>query len=116
RLMHERAELAVVADQVGRPTYAADLADASLCLAGIPASPHPGIFHYANAGPTSWHGFAEKILAAGRAHGLPLVTREVRPISTAEYPRPAPRPAYSVLDCARAERIVGPARPWWEAL
>jgi dTDP-4-dehydrorhamnose reductase len=122
-LMREREKLRVVADQEGRPTHSRDLAEAALCLIGIapgktietPAV--PGLYHFANAGATSWHGFALAILEAGLERGLPLVTRDVIPVTTAAFPRPAPRPAYSVLDTSRIEAALGaPPRPWRLAL
>jgi dTDP-4-dehydrorhamnose reductase len=118
-LMRDREELKVVADQHGRPTFTVDLADAALRLLGFGGGPRAesGIYHFANAGPTTWHAFAMGILATGRKLGLPLKTTRVTPCTTAEYPRPAPRPAYSVLDTTRIERALGKApRAWQEAL
>ena len=118
-LMSSREELRVVSDQIGRPTYAPDLADAALDLAGLGAQPavHRGTHHVANNGTTSWHGFACKILERAPAFGRAVVTRTIHPIATHEFPRPAPRPAWSVLDTTRAERALGrPLRHWTEAL
>lgn len=118
-LMREREELRVVEDQLGRPTYTDDLARASLDLVGLSGRrPAPaGIYHFANAGETSWHGFAVRILAIARDLGFKLKTERVLPCSTADYPRPAPRPAYSVLDTTRIERALGRApRAWPDAL
>ena len=94
--------LRVVADQHGCPTYAGDLADALLRLAGAA----PGIYHYCNDGVTTWHAFATEIVALA---GLPV---RVEPITTAEYPTPAKRPAYSVLDTSRI-RALGIVPPPW---
>jgi dTDP-4-dehydrorhamnose reductase len=119
RLMHERRELDVVGDQHGRPTYAPDLADAILRLAGLTeASPAPaGIYHFANRGACSWHRFATGILEAGKAHDLPLVTESIREVTTSAFPRPAARPARSVLDTSRIEAVLGSVpRPWSETL
>lgn len=108
-LMRDKEELRVVQDQHGRPTYTVDLADASLRLLGFGAAAPatPGIYHFANGGPTSWHGFASSILEACRALGLPVKTKQIVPVTTAEFPRPAPRPAYSVLDTTRIEHALG---------
>ena len=120
RLIAEREELRVVADQVGRPTYTKDLARAALDLAGIgdgARAPEPGVYHFANAGVTSWHGFTMAIREVCLELGLPVRAARIVPITTAEYPLPAPRPAYSVLDTGRIERVLGRVpRPFREAL
>ncbi|MBI3271035.1 MAG: dTDP-4-dehydrorhamnose reductase [Planctomycetes bacterium] len=107
RLAREREFLEVVDDQRGSPTHAPDLARALLGLARLPAT---GIVHATNAGSTTWHGFARKILE------LSGVAREVRAITTTQLGRPAPRPANSVLDCARLAALGIRLRPWEEAL
>jgi dTDP-4-dehydrorhamnose reductase len=100
----ERDEVSVVFDQVGSPTWSADLAPALEALIGLP----PGIYHTAGAGCVSWAGYAEAIFAAA---GLGCV---VRPITTAALARPAPRPAFAPLGVSRpgAPRL----RSWQEAL
>ncbi len=104
-----KTELKVVADQRGRPTYAPDLARALVRLAERGAS---GLVHFANAGVTTWHGLAVEAL---RLSGRGDVT--VTPCATSDFPRPAPRPAWSVLDTSRYESLAGEApRPWPEAL
>jgi len=118
-LMKDRDELRVVADQHGRPTYAADLARATLELTGLtrPSAAEPGLYHFANAGETSWHGFAVGIREACLRLGIPVRAERIVPVTTAEFPRPAPRPSYSVLDTARIEAALGKApRPWDLAL
>ncbi len=108
RLAAQKPELRVVDDQVGCPTYAADLADALLTLARSDAR---GTFHFCNAGVCSWYAFAREIL---RQAGL---STPVFPTTTADFPRPAPRPAYSVLDTSTFTQLTGqPPRPWQEAL
>jgi dTDP-4-dehydrorhamnose reductase len=104
RLAHERDRLRVVADQRGTPTWTGHLAPALLRLVELGVV---GTFHLTNSGETTWHGFAEAVLAEA---GLDV---PVDPITSAEYPTPARRPAYSVLD-NRAWRLLGepPLPPW----
>ncbi len=120
RLMSTRDVLRVICDQVGRPTYTVDLAEAALCLAGIipmARAADSGIYHFANASETSWHGFAQAILASARKLGFDLRTQSIEPISTTEYPLPAPRPAYSVLCTSRYEATTQRRpRNWQDAL
>jgi dTDP-4-dehydrorhamnose reductase len=118
-LMRDREELRVVADQHGRPTYTEDLADALLALVGHKGRPaaEPGVYHFANSGETSWHGFAVAIREACLSLGIPLRVERILPVSTAEFPRPAPRPAYSVLDTTRIQTFLDKQpRPWAAAL
>ena len=112
RLLREKESIGVVADQVGRPTYAADLAAALLDVAGAygvgsDARFH-GIYHYADKGAISWFDLAS---AVKEIIGAPCV---IRPLTTAEYPTPAKRPAYSVLDTHRIETTFGLAIPDWK--
>lgn len=104
RLMREREELRVVADQVGSPTWARGLA-AAIWLAT--ESSLAGIHHYSDAGETTWHGFALAILEEARALGVALKARRVLPIASSEYPAKARRPAYSVLDSSALARALG---------
>jgi dTDP-4-dehydrorhamnose reductase len=118
-LMRDKEELRVVADQQGRPTYTRDLAQATLEVLGLGgrAAAEPGIYHFANSGAVSWHGFATGIRDACLARGLTLRVARVLPVTTAEFPRPAPRPAYSVFDTSRIEAFLGRTpRSWSEAL
>lgn len=112
RLARERDELRVVGDQIGAPTPAAWIADASARIVahGVPAS---GTWHLVAAGETSWYGFAGAIMDEALAAGLLARRPRVLPINTAEYPTPARRPAYSVLDTARLRRDFGIAVPDW---
>lgn len=103
-----RRELRVVADQTGCPTFAADLADALLRLLDVGAQ---GVVHAVNDGSTTWFGFATEITR------LLAPEVEVVPITTAEMPRPAARPRYSILDTSRLTRLIGrPLPPWQDAL
>jgi dTDP-4-dehydrorhamnose reductase len=118
RLAREQETLRVVADQHGCPTLAADLARALLDGAAM-AMTRPngwGTYHFCNGGETSWHGFASAIVA-GLASRPGIVCRKVVPIATSEHPRPAARPAYSVLDTSSWTAVFGQTpRPWQEAL
>ncbi|MEO8899594.1 MAG: dTDP-4-dehydrorhamnose reductase [Candidatus Dormibacter sp.] len=100
--------LRVVADQLGGPTWTGHLAAGVLRLIERDV---PGTYHLSNAGVTSWHGFATEIFVGAG------IDADVAPIATAEYPTPAPRPAYSVLD-NRACRLLGepPMPPWQDGL
>ncbi len=109
RLLAEKDELRVVADQRGRPTYTGDLAEVLLALGGVtrPEPCPPGLYHFANAGETTWHGFTLAIRNACLEAGLPVKAQRVTAVTTADFPRPAPRPAYSVLDTTKIERVLG---------
>lgn len=111
RLMAEREELGVVADQIGSPTSADDLAAAlwRLALGG-----RAGTFHYTNSGVASWYDFAVAIRDEGvRLAILPATAARIRPIATSDYPTPAQRPAFSVLDTSKAEIALGAPAPHW---
>jgi dTDP-4-dehydrorhamnose reductase len=117
RLGRERPELAIVDDQIGAPTYADDIAAAIARIVEAAETRDDiwGTFHFASAGSTTWFGFAAEIFAQAQALGRPVP--KLKPITTAEYPTPARRPAYSVLDTARISRVFGIAPPdWREAL
>lgn len=116
RLAREREALRVVADQRGCPTWAGDIADVLLELAGrvaeIDANCAWGTYHYCGTPATTWHGFASAIVEQARTHE-PLQVHTVTAITTADYPTPAARPANSVLDCTRLATVfdIHP-RPW----
>jgi dTDP-4-dehydrorhamnose reductase len=118
RLAAEGQPLRVVDDQFGRPTSAADLAGFVLAnaerLAGAPAGdPHFGLFHFANAGETSWKGFAEAVFELALGAAAP----KVEGVKTAERPSPARRPARGTLDTTKLEKTYGyQPRPWRAAL
>jgi dTDP-4-dehydrorhamnose reductase len=107
RLMAERDEVRVVADQLGTPTSAASLARAIWALHG-----HGGTFHWTDAGVASWYDFAAAIHDEALALGLLSRAVPVLPIRTADYPTPARRPAFGVLDKSATWAITGPARHW----
>jgi dTDP-4-dehydrorhamnose reductase len=116
RLAREERVIRVVADQLGCPTSAADLAEAILAIAARLDENRWGTYHYCNEGATTWHAFAEAILVEARKHTL-LLAEHVEPITTAEYPTPARRPANSVLDCSLFTRTFGiQPRAWRESL
>lgn len=101
----ERGALKVVADQIGSPTWAADLAKAIVNLISINAA--SGIYHFTNEGICSWFDFAKAIIE------LSDISCEVLPTGTAGYPLPAPRPYYSVLDKSKYVAISGQTVPYW---
>lgn len=107
-LAMEKRRLTVVHDQIGSPTYAIDLAKAINALIQKKAQ---GIYHVTNSGMCSWYEFAKEIVYRCGAD------TEVVPVTSDEYPRPAKRPAYSVLDCAKFENYTGMRlRRWQDAL
>ncbi|CRK51418.1 dTDP-4-dehydrorhamnose reductase [Rhodococcus sp. RD6.2] len=110
RLQRERDTVSVVDDQVGSPTFAGDLAVGLLELAMRPQI--RGVLHATNAGRATWFELARAVFA-----GVGADPERVRPCTTADFPRPAPRPAYSVLSSAAWERAgLTPLRPWPDAL
>lgn len=119
KLGQERDVLRVVADQHGCPTSAADLAEAILSVGMqtlLVASPDWGTYHYCGQGITSWHEFTENILEFAKPH-IAIKTRKVEAITTAEYPTPVKRPAYSALDCSKiAKNFNIIPKPWQKSL
>lgn len=107
RLGNERDELGVIFDQIGTPTYAADLAAA--IMTAVEQGIKPGVYHYSNEGVISWYDFTKAI---HRIAGI--TTCHVRPLHTSEYPTPANRPAYSVLDKTKIKETYGIEIPYWE--
>ena len=117
RLGRERETLSVVADQQGCPTSAASIARALWALAGQYVESGElkwGIYHYSGAPACSWHDFALEIFR--QAHERKLLARipQVTPITTADYPTPARRPAWSVLDCSKLQRAHGITQADWQ--
>ena len=114
RLAETRETVSVVADQWGNPTSALDIADGILHIAAALAAgtASSGIFHLAGTGATNWAGFAEAVFTASEALGGP--SAKVVPITTADYPTKARRPANSRLDCARLDATFGWRAPDWQ--
>jgi dTDP-4-dehydrorhamnose reductase len=110
RLLQEKPLINVVDDQIGSPTFAADLA--AVILQIISASNwNPGIYNYSNSGEISWYTFAKAIAE------LTNSTTPVHPITTEAFPTPAKRPAWSVLDCAKIAAVYGVSiKPWKNSL
>ncbi|BAI91049.1 dTDP-4-dehydrorhamnose reductase [Arthrospira platensis NCB002] len=115
RLSREREELRVVMDQVGTPTWTGDLATAIVQLIPQLNSETSGIYHYTNSGVTSWYDFAIAIFEEAKLLGVPLKIQQVIPITTAEYPTPARRPAYSVLNGKKLATLLGNHPPQWRS-
>ena len=112
RLAREHDELRVVDDQIGAPTWTRHLADATAMILARDETPQ-GVYHLAAAGETSWHGYAEAIVAEARVAGLLEKLPGVRRITSADYPLPALRPTNSRLDCSRFHRDFCLALPDW---
>lgn len=113
RVGAEREVLRVVADQVGTPTPAALIADVTAQVLQHPGR-LSGTWHLTASGQTSWHGFAEAIFAQAQAGGVLARVPVVEAISTADYPTPAKRPAWSVLDNGRLQQDFGLQLPSWQ--
>ncbi|MCH7546856.1 MAG: dTDP-4-dehydrorhamnose reductase [Planctomycetes bacterium] len=107
KLARRRSEISVVTDQIGRPTSCVDLVAMTLDLIDAGAR---GVFHAANDGFCSWHELAEFIVEKAGEDCI------VKPCSTKEFPRPAKRPAYSVLDLEETIRLIGTPPHWKEAV
>lgn len=110
RIAGEGRPLRVVDDQTGTPTWARDIAGAITALVQADAA---GLYHYTSAGSVSWCGFAGAILSAAAQAGFEIRTQAVEPITTADYPTPARRPAYSVLDTGKIQAQLGLSIPDW---
>lgn len=114
RLMSERDELGVVADQVGAPTWATSLAET---IWGLLAKGASGTFHHSDAGKASWYDFAVAIAEEAHAIGLVGNIPTIKPIATSDYPTPAARPAFSLLDSSATRELLGDTHtPWRENL
>ena len=107
RLGKEKLELGVIFDQIGTPTYARDLAVA--IMTAINQGVKPGVYHFSDEGVISWYDFTKAI------HRIAGITScHVRPLHTSEYPTPAARPHYSVLDKTKIKQTYGIEIPYWE--
>lgn len=111
RLASERDELRVVSDQIGTPTPAYFIADVTAAAISLPSL--SGTFHLTADGKTSWHGFAEAIMAGAVRRGLTPRAPRVSAITTAEYPTRAKRPSYSCLDTGKLGAALGLPFPDW---
>ncbi|MGD1913467.1 MAG: dTDP-4-dehydrorhamnose reductase [Rivularia sp. (in: cyanobacteria)] len=111
RLGTQKPELKVVADQIGSPTRAQDIAQTIATLTQNPQI--SGTYHYTNSGVASWYDFAVAIFEEAKQLGFPLEIQRVIPITTSEYPTAATRPSYSVLNCAKISTIIESYPPHW---
>ncbi|MBV7554919.1 dTDP-4-dehydrorhamnose reductase [Pseudomonas sp. PDM28] len=115
RLLQEKPELRVVADQIGAPTWAGTIANSTLALIEhwqANEVANWGTYHLTAKGETSWFGFAQAIGEALRQQGKPCAT--LLPIPSSDYPTPAARPLNSRLDCSRLQRDWGVSQPDWQ--
>ena len=122
RMARERRELRVVNDQFGSPTSVNFIAEATwkitrrlLDASTLERQQLSGVFHLACSGVTTWHGFAEAIFSEARSRKVSLAIESLLPISSEEYPTPARRPRYSVLNCEKLERTFGVRAPDWKS-
>ncbi|WP_019502768.1 dTDP-4-dehydrorhamnose reductase [Pseudanabaena sp. PCC 6802] len=120
RLARERSELRIVSDQIGAPTWSRAIAEATAQILSQGARnlheflhDRSGIYHLSACGVTSWHGFAQAILEADPQRSEQTVTA-VLPINTSDYPTPAKRPAYSLLDNTKLHDTFGLKLPDWK--
>jgi len=113
RLGRERPEIRVVTDQIGSPTWAKDIAAAITQLIPLLTPEMVGTYHYTNSGVASWYDFAVAILEEAYELGFGLQVQRIIPISTIEYPTPAIRPHFSVLDCAKISTVLATHPPHW---
>jgi len=109
RLAAERDELGIVFDQAGTPTYTVDLSHAIFNL----ITAEPGIYHFSNEGVCSWYDFAFEVEALLKKNGRSLNLLNLKPILTQDYPTPAMRPPYSVMNKAKYKRITSESIPHW---
>ena len=114
RLLAEREQIGVVADQVGCPTSTLGLAQA--CWRALALEDRaPQILHWSDAGAATWYDFAVAIAELGQQLGVLTRAAHVNPIGTADYPAPAQRPAYSLLDCSETRQVLGLEPQHWRA-
>ncbi len=114
RLGKDREKLRVVADQVGTPTWTKNIAEAiTQLLLTLDLTNTADIYHFTNSGVASWYDLAVTIFEEAEKIGFPLKVNQVDPITTAEYPTPAKRPAYSVLSTQKTAGLLGDYPPHW---
>jgi dTDP-4-dehydrorhamnose reductase len=115
RLGAERTELKVVVDQIGSPSWSYDIAIAitQLLAKSLTDESINGIYHFTNSGVASWYDLALATFAEAKQLGFPLKVEQVIPITTAEFPTPTQRPAYSVLAKTKITEILGIHPPYW---
>jgi len=104
----EKKELGVIYDQIGTPTYARDLASAILEILPQIALQKPEIYHYSNEGAISWYDFAKEIMKMAK------LSCQINPIETWQYPTPAARPHYSLLNKSKIKNDFGLQIPYWK--
>lgn len=109
-LMREQEAIGIVADQIGAPTWATGLAETIWALVGEGAQ---GAWHHCDAGVASWYDFAVAIQEEALALGLLDRAITIQPIATADYPTPAQRPAFSLLDCSKTRALLGDSSVLW---
>ena len=108
RLGKERDELGVIFDQVGTPTYARDLANAILKIVSLGLPSEVQIYNYSNEGVLSWYDFAKEIMKMAK------LECKINPIETSQYPTPAKRPHYSLLNKSKIKEDFGIMIPYWK--
>jgi dTDP-4-dehydrorhamnose reductase len=113
RLAEQKEEIRVVADQIGSPTWAQDIAKAIAEIIPQLSPEMAGTYHYTNSGVASWYDFAIAIFEESQHLGLSSKVQRVIPITTPEYPTAARRPSYSVLSCAKIRPFLGNHPPHW---
>jgi dTDP-4-dehydrorhamnose reductase len=113
KVTSSKPEVRVVADQIGSPTWARNIALAITQIIPQLTLETAGIYHYTNSGVASWYDFAIAIFEEAEKLGFPLKIENIIPITTPEYPTPAKRPAYSVLACEKISKVLGTYSPHW---
>ncbi len=117
RLGAEREQLGIVADQHGCPTAATELARGIYGMLDAGIEGRWGTYHFCQPEPTTWYAFARAIFDQAGSAGMKMAVRQVNPITTADYPTPARRPANSVMACSHFEQVFDyQIKPWWESL
>ncbi|MEB3219352.1 MAG: dTDP-4-dehydrorhamnose reductase [Nostocales cyanobacterium 94392] len=111
RLGSQKPDLRVVNDQIGSPTWAKNIAQTIAALVNTPQK--TGTYHYTNSGVASWYDFAIAIFEEAKQLDFPLKVERVIPIRTNEYPTPATRPNYSVLNCGKISTVMESHPPHW---